>query len=430
MRVQIFVLSIAVSWAISAFTPQLRSGEPQTEEPQIQLPRVEEPKLAGLATVYYQNSHADLILGRMLEGYSLDDQGEYPKLKLASLYVAQYPDNDKSRVLAAKHSVPIFPNARQALVNQSDRLAVDGVMLIAEHGVYPESDTGQLIYPKRQLFADVADVCEKSQRRVPVFVDKHLADNWQDAKWMYDEAKRLKIPMMAGSSLPVLWRSPAVDVDRAKPLKEIFALSYHRLDAYGFHALEMVQCLAERRPGGETGVKQVRTLRDDAVWQAIDEGLIDRELIDQAMSRYKDRPISRDKPLRDLVPHPVLFVVDYSDGLRASVLTVGNLYIDWSVAWRYADGQSESTVFWTQEARPFTHFAILVKQLEPFFQTGKPTWPVERTLLTTGLLDALLISHRDGGKLIETPQLKFAYQSTWNWTKPQAPFPDRPLAGP
>ncbi len=393
-------------------------------------PGREAPKLAGLTTVYYQNSHSDLILGRMLEGYSLDGQGDFPKLKLVSLFVDQFPDNDKSRNLAAKASVPIFSSARQALLLDSDRLAVDGVMLIAEHGNYPESDTGQFLFPKRQLFSDVAEVCERSHRSVPVFIDKHLADNWQDAKWIYDEASRLKIPLMAGSSLPVLWRSPAVDVDRTKPLKEIVALSYHRLDAYGFHALEMIQCLAERRPGGETGVKQVRTLRDDAVWQAIEDGVIDRELLDQAMSRYKDRPISRDKPLRELVPHPVLFIVDYCDGLRASVLTVGNLYIDWSVAWRYADGHSQSTVFWTQEARPFTHFAILVKQLEPFFQTGIPTWPVERTLLTTGMLDALLISHRDGGKLIETPQLNFAYQSAWNWTEPQSPFPDRPLVGP
>ncbi len=393
-------------------------------------PERELPKLAGLTTVYFQNSHSDLILGRMLEGYSLDGQGEFPKLKLVSLFVDQFPDIDKSRNLAAKASVPIFSSARQALLLDSDRLAVDGVMLIAEHGNYPESDTGQFLYPKRQLFSDVADVCERSHRSVPVFLDKHLADNWQDAKWIYDEASRLKIPLMAGSSLPVLWRSPAVDVERTKPLKEIVALSYHRLDAYGFHALEMIQCLAERRPGGETGVKQVRTLRDDAVWQAIEDGVIDRELLDQAMSRYKDRPISRDKPLRELVPHPVLFIVDYCDGLRASVLTVGNLYIDWSVAWRYADGQSASTVFWTQEARPFTHFAILVKQLEPFFQTGIPTWPVERTLLTTGMLDALLISHRDGGKLIATPELNFSYQSAWNWTEPQSPFPDRPIAGP
>ena len=65
---------------------------------------------------------------------------------------------------------------------------------------------------------------------------------------------------MAGSSLPTLWRYPPTDVKLGEPLKEIVAVSYHRLDAYGFHALEMVQCLAERRKGGESGIKQVRCL--------------------------------------------------------------------------------------------------------------------------------------------------------------------------
>jgi len=299
--------------------------------------------------------------------------------------------------------------------------------LIAEHGKYPESDTGQFQFPKRAMFAQVAAACEQSRRGIPVFVDKHLADNWTDAKWIYDEAKRLHIPLMAGSSLPVLWRYPPRDVERDQPLREIVALSYHRLDSYGFHALEIAQALAERRRGAETGVKQVRTLRDEAVWRAIDEGQIDRKLLDLAVAQAKDRPIRRDKKLAELVKHPHLFIIDYRDGLRVSVLTLEQLYIDWTAAWRYADGRSEAAVFWTQEARPFMHFSHLMQQIEPFFQTGRPTWPVERTLLTTGLLDALLISNRDGGKLIETPHLAIEYKSDWNWQQPPPPPPDRPI---
>ncbi len=386
-------------------------------------------RVAGVTTVYYHNSHADVILSRMLEGYTLEGKAPYPRLQMASLYIDQFPENDKGRKLAATHGVRIFPRVEQALTLGGDQLAVDGVFLIAEHGNYPESDTGQIRYPKRTMFAEIASVCERSRRAVPLFFDKHLADNWADAKWIYEEAKRLRMPLMAGSSLPVLWRHPPREVERDQPLKEIVALSYHRLDAYGFHALEMVQCLAERRRGGETGVRQVRTLRDSAVWRALDEGLVDRKLLEEAVSRYKDRPIPQDKKLSELVPHPTLFVIDYRDGLRASVLTLGSLYLDWSVAWRYGDGRSDSTAFWTQEARPFTHFALLVQQLEPFFRTGRPTWPVERTLLTTGVLDALLISHRDGGTIVSTPQLAIAYQSRWNWRQPPPPAPDRPING-
>ena len=61
--------------------------------------------------------------------------------------------------------------------------------------------------------------------------------------------------------------------------------------------------------------------------------------------------------------------------------------------------------------------------------TGKPTWPVERTLLTSGLLDALLISQKENSRRLETPQLKIAYRCDWDWKQPPLPPPDRPING-
>lgn len=388
---------------------------------------VRQPRVAGVTTVYYHNAHADMFLSRLLVGYSLDGKGDFPPLKLASLYIDQFPENDIGRKLASQHRVPIYPSVREAVTLGGEKLAVDGVFLIAEHGKYAESDTGQFLYPKRPMFTQIAAACAASERTVPVFIDKHLADTWADAKWIYDEARRLKMPLMAGSSLPVLWRYPPRDVARDTKLREILVLSYHRLDSYGFHALEIAQALAERRRGGETGVKQVRTLRDTAVWKAIDEGQVDRKLLDEAVAQAKDRPIPRNKPLAELVKHPHLFQIEYRDGLRVNVLTLEQLYIDWTAAWRDDTGNVAAAVFWTQEARPFMHFTHLLKELEPFFQTRKPTWPVERTLLTTGLLDALLISNRDGGRFIETPHLAIEYSTTWNWRQPPPPPPDRPI---
>ena len=265
---------------------------------------------------------------------------------------------------------------------------------------------------------------------MPVFIDKHLADNWQDAKWIYDEARRLQMPLMAGSTLPLLWRQPARDVRRDAALREILALSYHRLDSYGIHALEMMQALAERRRGGETGIRQVQTLRGAEVWRAIEQRRIDQQLLERALATYKNRPVPRTPKLPELIADPSLMLIEYRDGLRASVLSLGTQYIDWTAAWRYADDSLDSAVFWTQELRPFSHFGLLVRELESFFQNGKPTWPVERTLLTTGALDALLISRRDGGRVVETPQLAFAYHCDWNWREPPPPAPDRPLDGP
>jgi len=379
------------------------------------------PKVAVVTTVWYHNSHADVIAARLLEGHTLDAHGEFPKLKLASLYVDQFPERDKGRELAKRHGVPIYDTIAGALTLGGDKLAVDGVLLIAEHGKYDESPTGSIQYPKRRMFAEIVKVFEASGRVVPVFSDKHLEDDWTDIAWIWEQKERLKIPMMAGSSLPTLWRYPPADVKLGEPLKEIVAVSYHRLDAYGFHALEMVQCLAERRRGGESGIKQVRCLSGDAVWEGGKSGVFDQKLLDEALSRLKERPLKPGYSLPDLVKQPVLFVLDYEDGLRASILTANGAVGEWTVAWRYGDGSTASTCFWTQEARPFMHFTYLLKGAEQMIHTGQPTWPPQRTLLTSGALDALLVSHRDGGKTLPTPQLNVAYQPTHSWQQPPEP---------
>jgi len=238
----------------------------------------------------------------------------------------------------------------------------------------------------------------------------------------------LKVPLMAGSSLPTLWRYPPVDVKRGARLKEIVAVSYHTLDAYGYHALEMVQCLAERRAGGETGVKQVQTLSGDAVWEAMDKRLFNQTLLADALKRLKRSPITHQphKHLRELVKSPDLFIIEYRDGLKAYIITLNGAASEWAVAWETAMGEKQSTTFWTQEARPYMHFTHLVKGTEKMFHTGKPTWPAERTLMTSALLDALLISKSKNGIGVPTDYLNFNYKTDWDWKQPPLPPPGRP----
>ena len=385
-------------------------------------------RIAAVVTEYRHNSHADVIVSRLLLTHTLDEKGERPNLKLVSLYTDQVPASDTSRKWAKKFGVPIYKTVEETLTLGAGKLAVDGVLLIAEHGKYPKNATGNTIYPKRRLFDAVQKVFRKTGQTVPVFVDKHLADNWADAKWLHDTAAELKVPLMAGSSLPVLWRYPPVDVKRGAKLKEIVAVSYHTLDAYGYHALEMVQCLVERRAGGETGVKRVQCLSGDAVWRAMDNGMFDRKLLDDALKRLKKSPITRQpkRPLRELAKAPDMFVIEYRDGLKAFVLTLNGAVNEWGVAWKTAAGAQKSTTFWTQEARPYMHFTYLVKGTEKMFHTGQPTWPAERTLITSALLDALLISKSKNGAAVPTDYLDFKYTSKWNWKQPPPPPPGRP----
>src|SRR5262245_17218756 len=165
-------------------------------------PGTTKPKnVAAIVTIYYHNSHADMIVSRLLLTDTLDGKGHDSPLKLASLYTDQKPEKDISRLLAASHRFRVSETVEDALTLGTGRLAVDGVLLIAEHGEYPKSAVGNTQYPKRRFWEETLKVFRASGRVVPVFIDKHLADNWQDAKFIYDSAQEMKIPLMAGSSI-------------------------------------------------------------------------------------------------------------------------------------------------------------------------------------------------------------------------------------
>ena len=170
----------------------------------------QQPKrVAAVVTEYRRWSHADVILSKILEGF-LHDGKEFPRLRLASLYVDQFPTSDMSRNLAKRHNFTIYDNIEGAITLGRKEVAVEGVLIIGEHGRYPTNERGQLLYPRRRFFEAVTNVFARYRRSVPVFNDKHLAATWTDAKWMYDRARELHVPFLAGSSVPVTWRRPVL----------------------------------------------------------------------------------------------------------------------------------------------------------------------------------------------------------------------------
>ncbi|MCW3100735.1 MAG: hypothetical protein JWL77_6353 [Chthonomonadaceae bacterium] len=110
-----------------------------------------EPKrVAALVTHYTHNSHADVIVSRLLQGYNLDFQAPRSVLQLVSLYTDQVSAGDMSRKLAREYGFPICSTIAETLTQGGSELAVDGVLLIGEHGDYPLSDTGQILMVKIQ----------------------------------------------------------------------------------------------------------------------------------------------------------------------------------------------------------------------------------------------------------------------------------------
>lgn len=383
--------------------------------------------VAVLTTVYRHNSHADVIASRLVLTDMLDGTGKDSPLRMASAYVEQRPPNDISRLLAASHRFRIATNIADALTLGTGKLAVEGVLLIAEHGDYPRSATGNTRYPKRRFWDETVAVFRQSGRVVPVFVDKHLADNWEDARHIHDTALEMGIPLMAGSSVPGSWRFPAVDVPRGEALDEVLVLTYGSTDHYGFHALECLQALTEQRRGGETGIRSVRSVQGNDVWRRLEGGGMPKDLAEAALRTLVDpAPALQDLPKR--VEKPILWQVEYADGLKASVLEWNGAIQGWAGAWRTrgADRRVSAARFWTQEARPAAHFTLLLNGIERMMLSGKPSWRAERTLMTSGLLDALLQAGVRGDRPLETPWLNWGYASDWRWQQPPPAPPSRP----
>jgi len=62
-----------------------------------------------------------------------------------------------------------------------------------------------------------------------------------------------------------------------------------------------------------------------------------------------------------------------------------------------------------------------VRKIEEMFETGEAPYPVERTLLTSGILDFALESRFRGYKRLSTPELDVRYRAT-----PQSHFCTQP----
>jgi hypothetical protein len=191
------------------------------------------------------------------------------------------------------------------------------------------------------------------------------------------------------------------------------------LEIFGFHAFETLQCMVERRDlhGKPQGVKAVTCLEGDAVWKAIDSGMISTELLYAALSRsHTLNPGDMRQNVRDFAPPagrptflngPFAFVVEYVDGFRGTALILNGHVDDTTIAARLDRPRDPvvSTLTYLPAPPGAKFFDPLVLRIEDFFRTGKPPYPVERTLLTGGILDVALESRQKGCIRIETPEL-------------------------
>jgi hypothetical protein len=380
-------------------------------------------KVAFLGTEVRQHSHAQHFLDRHTLGYTWDGKWVEPRFDIASIYVDQFPKGDLARQRIKRHNLRQFRTIAEALTLGGSKLAVDGVVIIAEHGSYPANEKGQRLYPRYEWFKEVVKVFEASGRAAAVFNDKHLSTSWNRCVEMAADARRLGFPFLAGSSLPVTWRLPAIDMPYDAPLVESVCVGYGGVDSYDFHGLETAQCMSERRRGGEVGIESVHAVRGARLWEmlAAPEREVTRRLMVAALCRSHNLPVQggylTDRVTwdwaRQALPDTLAYFIQHRDGLRTTLFLAA--IRDFNYAGLRSDtGEIVSCQMYlpmpTQSATTADFFNPLVRHIETMILDNRAPYPVERTLLTSGMVIGGVESLHRGQVLTPTPEMEVRYQ--------------------
>ncbi len=378
-------------------------------------------RIAFLGTVVHLHSHAQHFLDRFSIGYPMGGKWQEPATDVASVFIDQFPEaTDLGKQRIAKYGLKQFPSIAEALTLGGSKLAVDGVVIIGEHGNYPKTELGQTRYPRYEWFKEIVRIFEDSGRSVPVFNDKHLSTDWRESVEMVEDSKRLGFPFYAGSSLSVTWRLPSIDLPYGAPLRESVCVAYGGIDSYDFHALETAQCMSERRLGGEVGIRSVHAAKGQRVWDMLAQRDETRALFLSALRRSHTLPVENGYPsarvtfdwTRESLPETIAYFIEHTDGFKTAI------FLAEIRDFNYAGMLDSGEIIGCQMMLPMPgssattadFFNPLTHHVEQMIVQGKTIYPVERTLLTSGMVIGGVQSLHAGEVKIDTPEMQVVYQ--------------------
>lgn len=385
------------------------------KSPNAELRQERKPRIAVLATFWgATRSHADWLVNKLIDGYWW--QGAYTpsRVEIVSLYLHQHDTSQLGQKVAKAKGIPVYKTPGEALMLGGKELAVDGVVIVAEHGAYPTDLKGHWLLPRWWIYNQMIRVFEQSKRSVPVFNDKHFSFNWDESKWMFDKSRELGFPLSGGSLLPVYYRKPEIELDNNTPVKNSIVVGAAPDEGAIFHCIELLQAFVERRRGGETGVRSVQSIRGPEAMKWIENNPWSVKLLNSVATHLSLKQGHFQEPARTNI-----CVVEYYDGTKAAI--IGSQRSDWTYAGEI-EGRNEPVVvsllgfpgpfdqYHASNAQPHWITEMMVTQKEPF--------NAERLLLSTGITNFYMESNwQDGkympvGRRMETPFMKISYQPT------------------
>ncbi|HEY5256302.1 MAG TPA: hypothetical protein VIJ53_16720, partial [Acidobacteriaceae bacterium] len=380
------------------------------------------PRIACLVSYWgLPTSHADWIVNKLLDGYWWKGAYTASQVEVVSLYINQLDTSLLGQKVCKAKNIPIFKTVGEAVTLGGKELAVDGVVIVCEHGNYPTDLKGHWLLPRWWIYQQVIRVFEQSQRSVPIFNDKHLSYNWDDAKWMFDKSRELNFPLTGGSSIPVYYRTPEIDLAPDTPLKNGLVIGDMADEGATFHCIDVLQSFMDRRKGGETGVKSVQSIRGPEAWNWVEANPWAHNSLEAVQKKF-DLPaghFQQGVQTNQRRGQSNLCIVKYNDGTEAASISGSD------VGWTFAgdiEGQKDSTIISmlgfpgpvSQFHAGNAHEHWLIEMM----LTGKEPFNAERLLVSTGIVNYYMDSNwQDGrysavGRVVETPYIDMKYQST------------------
>lgn len=373
------------------------------------------PRIACLVSYWgAPRSHADWIITKLLDGYWWDGAHTPSRVEVVAIYIHQLPESGLGQKIAKSKNIPIFKTVGEAVTLGGKDLAVDGVVIVAEHGEYPTNLKGQWMLPRWWIFQQVVRVFEQSKRSVPIFNDKHLSYNWDEAKWMFDKSRELGFPLTGGSSIPVYYRTPETELANDTPIKHSILVGDTADEGALFHCVDLLQAFVERRKGGETGVKSVQCIRGAETWTWMDHNPWATKLLESVRKNFDFKPGHYQE-----IESPNICIIEYNDGTMAAVINAKG------GTWTYAgelEKQNEPTIVsilgWPG---PFAQYHASNAQphwITEMMVTKKEPYNAERLLLSTGIVSYNMESNWENGKYspvgrrIKTPFMNMTYRPT------------------
>jgi hypothetical protein len=373
------------------------------------------PRIACLVTYWAApNSHADWIIAKLMDGYWWKGQHTPSRVDVVSVYIHQLNESPLGQKVCKAKNIPIFKTAGEAVTLGGKELAVDGVVIVGEHGNYPTNLKGQWMLPRWWIYQQVIKVFEQSNRSVPVFNDKHFSISWDEAKWMFDKSRELGFPLTGGSSIPVYFRKPEIELDLNTPIKSSVVLGGAPDEGALFHCVDVLQAFVERRKGSETGVKAVQCIRGPETWNWTERNPWAADLLESVRKKFDLKPGHFQE-----IKKPNVCIVDYNDGTKGAVYSADD------VGWTYAadiEGQKDPTIIsmldWPGPFSQYHASNALPHWITEMMVTKKEPFNAERLLLSTGIVSYNMDSNWENGQYsavgrrIETPFMNMKYHST------------------